>query len=151
MRPPALDQFGLVSALRQRADDHNQGGRAGGVRPAMVWSVEAADDLEPLPAAVEVAAYRIVVEAVTNAARHSGAQACVVSLAREDGALRIRVRDDGVGLPEGRDEAKAGLGSNIVRALVVQLEATILAAAAGPGTVVTVTTMQRTRPPRRRG
>lgn len=98
LRPPALDQLGLVSALRQRADDHNQGGHAGGVRPAMVWSVEAPDDLEPLPAAVEVAAYRIVVEAVTNAARHSGAQACVVSLAREDGALRIRVRDDGVGL-----------------------------------------------------
>ena len=40
-------------------------------------------------------------EAVTNAARHSGAQACVVSLAREDGALRIRVRDDGVGLAAG--------------------------------------------------
>ena len=66
LRPPALDQLGLVSALRQRAAQHNQaaGARVDG---AMRWTVEADDDVEPLPAAVEVAAYRIALEAVTNA------------------------------------------------------------------------------------
>ncbi len=51
----------------------------------MSWAVEADEDVEPLPAAVEVAAYRIVMEAVTNALRHSGAERCTVSLQREDG------------------------------------------------------------------
>ncbi len=97
LRPPALDQFGLVSALRQRADDHNLATRTGRVAQP-TWAVEADEDLEPLPAAVEVAAYRIVVEAVTNAVRHSAADTCAVSLRRDAHALLIEVRDDGVGL-----------------------------------------------------
>jgi signal transduction histidine kinase len=56
LRPPALDQLGLVTALRQRADQHNLVAREGRGEPRMTWSVRAGDDLEPLPAAVEVAA-----------------------------------------------------------------------------------------------
>jgi signal transduction histidine kinase len=97
LRPPALDQLGLVSALRQRADEHNLAARSAD-RGGLTWSVEA-DDLDQLPAAVEVAAYRIVVEAVTNAVRHSSADSCVVTLRRDPDALRIEVRDTGVGLP----------------------------------------------------
>ena len=73
LRPPALDQFGLVAALRHRADEDSVIARATGSE-RMTWSVDAADDVEPLSAAVEVAAYLIVVEAVTNAHRHSGAR-----------------------------------------------------------------------------
>jgi signal transduction histidine kinase len=111
LRPAALDQLGLVTALRQRAAQHELSAREHG----MVWSVEAGDDVEPLPAAVEVAAYRIALEAVTNALRHSGARACTVTLGRDDGHLLMEVRDDGQGLAADRP-AGVGLGSMRERA-----------------------------------
>jgi two-component system, NarL family, sensor kinase len=60
--------------------------------------MDAPEDLPPLPAAVEVAAYRIITEAMTNAARHSGASSIQVRLALADGhGLSIEVSDDGTG------------------------------------------------------
>jgi len=113
LRPPALDQLGLVSALRQRASDHNRtAGIVTGSTP-MRWTVQADEDLEPLPAAVEVAAYRIVLESVNNALQHGHASACTVTLGRRAGALEVEVRDDGVGL-DGRhgaeDPSERGVG-----------------------------------------
>ena len=66
MRPPALDELGLVPALRQQAAGLQtlDGG-------PLVVTVVAPDDLSQLPAAVEVAAYRIVVEALANICRHT--------------------------------------------------------------------------------
>jgi signal transduction histidine kinase len=113
LRPPALDQLGLVSALRQRADVHNRAATLGSAS-SLTWSV-AADDLGALPAAVEVAAYRIAVEAVSNAVRHSGGSACVVTLRRESGALALEIRDDGIGLPDVR-RSGVGIGSMRERA-----------------------------------
>lgn len=109
LRPPALDQLGLVSALRQRAEQHRVPGADEG---HMTWTVEAHDDVEPLPAAVEVAAYRITLEAVTNALRHSGAATCTVTLVREDGTLVLRVRDTGQGLAA---DPRAGVGLTSMR------------------------------------
>ncbi len=89
LRPPALDQFGLVSALKQRAEEHNLAARA--ADDTMVWTIRGSDDIEPLPAAVEVAAYRIVIEAVNNAsdtARHPTARS---SSRRSPDALDIEV------------------------------------------------------------
>jgi two-component system, NarL family, sensor kinase len=63
----------------------------------------------PLPrlgAATEVAAYRIALEAVTNAARHARARHCSVLLAA-DGCLRVEITDDGTGIPPG---ARRGVG-----------------------------------------
>ena len=115
LRPPALDQLGLVSALRQRASDHNRtAGMALGATP-MRWLVQAGDDVEPLPAAVEVAAYRIVLESVNNALRHGQASACTVSLRRHSGTLEVEVRDDGVGL-DGVGDRGVGLESMQERA-----------------------------------
>ncbi|MFC7719399.1 sensor histidine kinase [Nonomuraea recticatena] len=71
--------------------------------------------LDGLPAAVEVAVYRIVQEALTNVRRHAGATACLVSLARTDQELRVAVCDDGVGLPP-RPPAGVGLTSMRERA-----------------------------------
>jgi signal transduction histidine kinase len=128
LRPAALDQLGLVSALRQRAAQHQLGAPEEG----MVWTVDA-EDVEPLPAAVEVAAYRIVMEAVTNAVRHSGARACTVALRREDGVLRVRVEDDGEGLAEQR---AAGVGLFSMRERAEELGGTCVVTSTGHGTLV---------------
>ena len=58
----------------------------------------AADGLPPLPTAVETAAYRIAVEAMSNSARHAHARRCAVAV-RADGLLHVTVEDDGAGLP----------------------------------------------------
>ena len=58
------------------------------------------DDLQPLPAAVEVAAYRIATEALTNVVRHAQARHCTIWLCLAD-ALYLAVDDDGIGLPDG--------------------------------------------------
>lgn len=130
LRPAALDQLGLVSALRQRAaQDTVALGERG-----MTWTVQAGPDVEgPLPAATEVAAYRIALEAVTNAVRHSQAQRCTVSLRRQAGHLRVLIEDDGVGLVEG-GAAGVGLLSMVERA--EELGGMCTVTSDGRGTVV---------------
>jgi signal transduction histidine kinase len=129
LRPAALDQLGLVSALRQRAAQHELAAS----EQDLVWAVEADADVEPLPAAVEVAAYRIALEAVTNAVRHSGARACTVVLRREDGQLRVRVEDDGQGLAATRP---AGVGLVSMRERAEELGGTCTVTSTEQGTVV---------------
>ncbi|WP_374456393.1 sensor histidine kinase [Nocardioides sp.] len=132
LRPPALDQLGLVSALRHRAAEHTTG--TGPVR--VPWSVEAGDDLEPLPAAVEVAAYRIVVEAVNNVQRHSGADRCTVVLSRGGGDLHVEVADTGSGLAPDR---RAGVGLSSMRERAEELGGSFeVVPRPGGGTVVRV-------------
>ena len=115
LRPKVLDQLGLVSALQQHASgsalSRTGEGATGSV---MSWSVSAGD-VEPLPAAVEVAAYRIVLEAVNNAAKHSFASHCQVDLERANGNLMIRISDNGRGLPQ-KPGVGVGLGSMRERA-----------------------------------
>lgn len=89
LRPPALDELGLVGALRQAAQAYQHQVRIHFDVP----------DLPPLPAAVEVAAYRCGVEALNNVARHAQARNCTVTIRVNDG-LRLVIEDDGVGLPE---------------------------------------------------
>ena len=107
LRPPALDQLGLVSALRQRADQHNHAVRLGSPGPVLTVVAEVLTDL---PAAVEVAAYRIAVEAVNNAVRHGHASRCVVTLRRVEGGLQVEICDDGTGLVA---DADAGVGVGV--------------------------------------
>jgi two-component system, NarL family, sensor kinase len=91
MRPPSLDELGLVAALRQQVSSI----RAADGRPMHV-RVEA-NDLPPLPAAVETAAFRIATEAVLNSARHSGTDRASVHLRHKDDTLDVSVRDPGCG------------------------------------------------------
>jgi signal transduction histidine kinase len=108
LRPPALDDLGLVEALRQLAE------RYGSKDEPLRVVVEAPEDLPNLPAAVEVAVYRVTQEALTNVARHARARTCVVRLVlNEDVALEIV--DDGVGIPAQRS-AGVGLSSMHERA-----------------------------------
>jgi two-component system, NarL family, sensor kinase len=111
LRPPVLDQLGLASALRNRADEHNL---TASLHHSLTWSVDA-DELGRLPAAVEVAAFRIVEEAVTNAIRHSRGRTCRVVLRRTQDALRVEVLDDGVG-PDGTQRGGVGVASMRERA-----------------------------------
>lgn len=87
LRPPALDELGLVGALRERAEQLSDGS-------GLVVALRAPDVLPSLPAAVEVAAFRIATEALTNAVRHAGASSIEVGISLADG-LRVEVRDDG--------------------------------------------------------
>jgi signal transduction histidine kinase len=109
LRPPALDDLGLLGALQAQAThtEHN------GLR----LTVEVPEELPPLPAAVEVAVYRIAQEALTNAARHAAAQNCTVRIAPDKKAnvLRLEVTDDGRGILEDRS-AGVGLASMRERA-----------------------------------
>ncbi|NKQ36009.1 MAG: hypothetical protein HF973_10400 [Chloroflexi bacterium] len=92
--PSVLDELGLLEALRIHVAQMR------GVNGNLTVSIEAAPDpLPPLPAAIEVAAYRIVLEAVTNVMRHAQAVRCVVLLAVDNGRFTLTVSDDGIGLP----------------------------------------------------
>jgi len=117
LRPPALDDLGLLGALRESAAQYGQNG--------LRVSVEAPESLPPLPAAVEVAVYRIAQEALTNVVRHAEARECIVSLAVDDAAsaLRLEVRDDGRGLPEPRvdDHGHTGVGLSSMRERATEL------------------------------
>jgi signal transduction histidine kinase len=106
LRPPALDDLGLLGALREHAGRYIESGLA--------VEVAAAEPLPPLPAAVEAAAYLIVLEALTNVARHAQARHCAIALAVGD-SLTLTIRDDGVGMPPTRN-AGVGLSSMCERA-----------------------------------
>lgn len=120
LRPPALDELGLVAAIRERATQYST---PGGLQVV----VEADEQLPPLPAAVEVAVYRITQEALMNVVRHAQARNCYIRLtvnqpvmaynrrqisgnfpapvaARPPGAMTLvlEIIDDGIGLPESR-------------------------------------------------
>jgi two-component system, NarL family, sensor kinase len=87
LRPPALDDLGLVGAVRAHAQRLGEGGN-------LTVGVEA-DTLGELPAAVEVAAFRIAVESVSNAVRHASAESCRVRFEQSARWLRVEVLDDG--------------------------------------------------------
>jgi signal transduction histidine kinase len=110
LRPPALDEFGLVAAIREHAAQHEA---ADGLRVL----VTAPDALPPLPAAVEVAAFRIALEALTNVVRHAHARTCHIRLELTD-ALQLEISDDGTGLP---DSLRTGVGLTSMRERAAEL------------------------------
>lgn len=103
LRPPALDELGLVAAVREHAGRCSNG--TGGKR--LEVKVEAPDELPPLPAAVEVAAFRVLQEALTNVVRHAEATSCSILLHVDAGALCLEVTDDGRGVAAG---SRTGVG-----------------------------------------
>jgi signal transduction histidine kinase len=129
LRPPSLDERGLVGAIQAQAE------RLG---PQPAFNIAATAPLPDLPAAVEVAAYRIAVEAMTNAARHAGAHECRVALAMTDGeppSLSVEITDDGAGLPV---EIKPGIGLASMRERAAEVGGSIdFIRLDGGGTTVT--------------
>lgn len=97
LRPPILDDHGLVAALQDRVGGPD-------VR------IEAAVPLV-LPAAVDIAALRIVQEAVLNARKHASPEEITVDLRVADSALHVTVSDDGPGLPP---DVRPGIGMHAI-------------------------------------
>jgi two-component system, NarL family, sensor kinase len=105
LRPPALDELGLVGALTEQA------------RALGPITVLGPDLPTQLPAAVEVAAYRIALEAMTNTARHAAATEATVRVSL-DGALHLEISDNGTGLPVAY---RAGVGIRSMRERAAEL------------------------------
>ena len=129
LRPPALDELGLSRAIEQQA-----GRLSGGT---VTFEVRVDGDLTGLPAAVEVAAYRIASEAMTNVVRHSAATRCCVLLRAERGALILEITDNGTGIAP---QQPAGVGMLSLRERAAELggECSVDCPAEG-GTVVRAT------------
>jgi signal transduction histidine kinase len=111
LRPPALDELGLLEALRAHV------AQMSGANGRLRISIEASPEpLPALPAAIEVAAYRIALEGVTNVIRHAQARDCrvrfVVTEAEPPSRLVLTVTDDGLGLPA---KFQSGVGLTSMR------------------------------------
>ncbi|MEU7869351.1 sensor histidine kinase [Dactylosporangium sp. NPDC049140] len=125
LRPPALDDVGLAGAVGQLAERLRA--------PGLTTRVEAELPAD-LPAAVEVAAYRIASEALTNVTKHARAATCTVTLTAGDGELTVEVRDDGAGIAPG---TPSGVGLVSLRERAAELGGRCeIECPAGGGTLV---------------
>ncbi|HWV35907.1 MAG TPA: histidine kinase [Thermomicrobiales bacterium] len=106
LRPPALDEFGLILALRSRIAAFQGAGNN-----ALICEFHAPDELPGMHAAMEVAIFRIVEEAMTNVVRHAGARRAVVTIAVVDD-VQVTIEDDGAGIGSGYT---AGVGLHSMR------------------------------------
>ena len=112
LRPAALDDHGLAAALASQTRDYDR-------RGAARTTFEVDQGLGELPQEVEVVIYRVAQEALTNAARHSGARHVDVRLGRIDSHVVLRVADDGKGFTFAEETKGLGLSGMRERALLV--------------------------------
>ena len=89
LRPPALDDLGLLAALREQIAHYHASG--------ILFALDAPEKLPDLAAAIEVACYRIAQEALTNVVRHSRARTCTIRITLDE-VLDLEITDDGIGL-----------------------------------------------------
>ncbi len=118
LRPPALDELGLIGAIQEftRQIASQDSGHSG-----LQIQLDSPKDLPPLPAAVEVAAYRITLEALANIVRHSQGKNCYISTCMIDKNLQVEICDDGLGL---REDVLPGVGLNSIRERAAELGGT---------------------------
>lgn len=129
LRPPSLDDLGLSGVLSAHIAQINK------ANSLQIRISTSPDPIPPLPAAVEVAAYRISLEAMTNVVRHAKAREITVGIEISGSFLFIVIQDDGVGIPE---HVKPGLGLVSMRERTEELGGTFEVAARRPkGTQIT--------------
>lgn len=134
LRPPALDDLGLVPALQVMAAKLGRSDDQG--TPGLSVQVDAPADLPSLPAAVEVAAYRIVQEGLANVLHHAQARQAVVRI-WVNGDLRVEVWDDGAGFQTRR---RGGVGLISMRERAAELGGRCeISSTPGAGTLITAT------------
>ncbi len=143
LRPPVLDELGLAAAIRDVIERHQHTDALD--TPPLYLSLDAPACLPPLPAAVEVAAYRIVQEALQNTMKHAQASRCSVRLAIEEieppalSALIVEVHDNGIGFNAGDAFAarRTGIGLTTMRERASELGGTwSIESPSGGGTTV---------------
>jgi signal transduction histidine kinase len=108
MRPPGLDELGLLAALREHAEQVAQ-------RSGLALQVHGAEPQPRLPAATEIALFRVVQEALTNIVKHARASAATVSLRTQPGVVTLTVADDGAGFDGEARAMAAGMGMASMR------------------------------------
>jgi len=121
LRPPILDEWGLIAALREYVAQY-------ALQKVQV-SLESPESFPPLPAAVEVAVYRIVLEALANVIKHAQATACSIRLALLAEALTVEVQDNGRGRPA---VSHAGVGITTMYERAAELGGTCIVEDAQP-------------------
>jgi two-component system, NarL family, sensor kinase len=134
LRPPTLDQLGLVAAVRAHASQCSRTPNKTsdeGEGHSLQISLEAPEELPPLPAAVEVAAFRIIQEALTNVVHHSKASHCKVRI-EINGTLTVEIADNGVGM-QSIPLKNGGVGFLSMRERAVELGGTFYAEPAPGG------------------
>ena len=139
LHPAALDDLGLAAAI-----DSSLRGLAR--RQAIRAELHQAGMQDRLPRKVELAAYRIVQEAITNVGKHANATRCDVHLTQLEDRLLIEVEDDGVGFIEHSQApiSARGLGLISVRERATRLGGTFnILSAPGQGTRLIVSIPER--------
>jgi two-component system, NarL family, sensor kinase len=119
LRPPVLDRLGLVAALHEQVSRLGTPGNGDGGEPVAVV-IEVSQDLRGLPPAVELAAFRIALEAFVNVWRHANARRCEIRFTL-DSALHIEVIDDGSGIPA---DVRPGVGMSSMQERAMELGGT---------------------------
>ena len=120
LRPLILDDLGLVPAIQFLSEGVSR-------RAGIAITVEF-DREERLPPLVETALYRIVQEALNNAARHAHASRVTVALRHDGGKIRCSVRDNGLGFstPAGsKPDSRRGLGLIGIRERIAPFSGTL--------------------------
>ena len=141
LHPPLLDEIGLESALAVYADGFAK-------RSGIAVTMGVAPDLGRLDSDVETALFRVVQECLLNVHRHSHSTTASVSLAPENGDIKLQVRDDGVGMipPESPDTTGLGVGLLGIRERIRQLDGKLeIISSKGQGTLVVATVPSRPR------
>jgi signal transduction histidine kinase len=92
LHPPLLEEVGLPAALRWLVEGFSR-------RSGISVALDVPGEFGRLPMEVENALFRIVQECLTNVQRHSEGGSAWINLARDQGGIRLEVRDDGKGLP----------------------------------------------------
>jgi signal transduction histidine kinase len=129
LRPAALDDLGLIGAVGARITAVNLAEWSEPEQRPLLVALDAPGDLGPLSAAVEVALYRIVDEALINVVKHANASRCRVVLSRVPAGIRLVIEDDGRGIPVDRI---SGVGLQSMRERALELGGTLTVEPADP-------------------
>jgi signal transduction histidine kinase len=136
LHPPLLDEIGLSSALEWYVEGFAK-------RSGIDATIDMPEDLERLPADMEIAIFRAVQESLTNVHRHSGSRSCSVKVTDDKSYLRIEVRDCGRGIAKdkqfGLTSSGGGVGLRGMQERLRHLGGTLEIKSSEAGTIVTVT------------